>query len=193
MSGVPKDIGGLLDRARDGVLSVEEGKAVGSVLDTPQEPRTLYTLVHIVARGHPEGGEEVLARFMGYSDDPQVAALALSALGGQWRCFDLVHDQTVAALRGLPWDVMDEVRDAAVTVAGEYLRERRDPEMLDLLLVLVVDADRFEQGHRLHALGRALGASDVELAERARDFGEWSDDQIIDLVFQRLEGEGDEY
>lgn len=192
MTDVPKDIGRLLDKSRVGELSVREGQAVISALDEPQPSRTLYTLVHIVARGRPDGGEEVLTRFMNYVEDPQVAALALNALGGQWRCFDLVRDQTVAALRGLHWDVMDEMRDAAITVAGEYLRDRRDPEMLDLLLTLAVDADRFEQRHRLHALGRALGASDIELAERERDSGRWSDEQISELAFQRLSGEGDE-
>ncbi|WP_123813306.1 hypothetical protein [Myceligenerans xiligouense] len=149
----------------------------------------LYTLIHIVARSRPAGAERLLQRHLGFADDPQVAALALHTLGVQWGCFGEVYEFTIAALNGLDWDPIGDVQDAAITVAGEFLRERSDCGLLERLITLTLDADKWTAVHRFNALARALGASQQDLAGLSARVDEWSRDAIETRALERLDRE----
>jgi hypothetical protein len=131
----------------------------------------------------------LLLRHLEYREDPQVAALALTTLGVQWSCFDQVRGFTMAALDGLDWDAFTDVQDAAIGVAGEALRAGPDCELLERLLALAMDSDKWTAGHRYRALARALGASQQELSGVPPTASEWTREAIARRARVRFDRE----
>jgi hypothetical protein len=95
-----------------------------------------------------------------------VAALALSTLCVQWGLSERYRENILRGLRGLEWDDLDDVRDAAITAAGAHLRTHTDGEMLTELMKFADDVDRpLELQFAIEALARALAGR----ARRDRD------------------------
>lgn len=189
MSSMPRDVGRLLDRAKDGLITPAEVKSVVAAIESGEGAGHLYTLIHIVARTRPQGGEGILLRHLQHEEDPQVAALALQTLGVQWDCFDQVRGFTLAALSRLDWDSFADVQDAAIAVSGEVLRRRSDCQLLEQLVTLAMDSDKWTATHRFRALARAVGASEQDVSGVSAQAGEWTRDAIEARALERLDRE----
>lgn len=189
MPSIPRDVGRLLDRAKEGSITPAEVESVVAAIESSDGKDHLYTLIHIIARTRPQGAEALLLRHLEYREDSQVAALALTTLGVQWSCFDQVRGFAIAALDGLTWDAFSDVQDAAIGVAGEALRARPDCELLERLLLLAMDSDKWTAGHRYRALARALGASQQELSGVSPMASEWTREAIARRARARLDRE----
>jgi hypothetical protein len=189
MSSVPHDVGRLLDRSKEGSITPAEVESVIAAIESDDGVQRLYTLIHIIARSRPRGAEALLLRHLDYQEDTQVAALALTTLGAQWDCFDQVRGFTLAALDGLDWDPFSDLQDAAIRVAGEALREHSDCELLERLLALATDSDKWTAGHRYGALARALGASHQDLSGVSNLASEWTREAIMYRASERFHQE----
>jgi hypothetical protein len=187
MPSIPRDVGRLLDRSKEGSITPAEVESVVAAIESSDGKDHLYTLIHIIARSRPQGAEALLRRHLEYREDPPVAALALTTLGVQWSCFDQVRDFTMAGLDGLDWDAFSDVQNAAIGVAGEALRTRSDCELLERLLALAMDSDKWTAGHRYGALARALGASQRELSGISPTASEWTREAIARRARVRLD------
>jgi hypothetical protein len=189
MSPVPRDLGGLLARAKDGSITSSEVVSVVNAVESGDIADSLYTLIHIIARSRPRGAEPLLLRYLDYRADPQVAGLSLHTLGVQWRRFDDVRDFTLTALDRLDWDPFADVQDAAITVAGEILRERSDRQLLERLTTLAMESDKWTAGHRFGALAMALGASHSDVSGLSAELLHWNRESIEARALERLDTE----
>lgn len=187
MPSIPPDVGRLLDRSKEGSITPAEVESVVAAIESSDGKDRLYSLIHIIARSRPQGAQAMLLRHLEYREDPQVAALVLTTLGVQWGRFDQVRGFTVAALDGLDWDVFSDIQDAALGVAGEALRARFDCELLQRLLVLAMDSDKWTADHRYRALARALGASQQALSGMVETASEWTREAIAHRARARLD------
>jgi hypothetical protein len=151
------DVADLVNRAKEGAVSTGELRAIADRLEDGAGSDT-YRLLYVIARMGAREYEELLAGYMRYSEDPQVAALALSVLCVQWERCHLYRDRLLDALAGVPWDQFDELKQAAISAAGEYLRSANDLAVFQLLLETAeVHEVSLEGKFAIEALARALG------------------------------------
>ncbi|TBL45338.1 hypothetical protein EYA84_00730 [Verrucosispora sp. SN26_14.1] len=151
------DLEDLVRRAKVGEVSNREVGRVAEVLRGPggsETYRLLYVLLRVGAREH----EDLAARYIRYSPDPQVAALALNFLCVHWKLFRRYRSEVVKALNGMEWDSLDELKQAAISATGEYLRSASDQFLLDKIIKLA-ESYEFDLSGRfaVEALARALG------------------------------------
>lgn len=181
------DVDDLVQRAKIGKVTNEEVGRIVAVLkgETSVDVyRLLYVLVRVSAREY----EFLVARFINYPADPQVAALALSSLCVQWKLAHRYRHSILLALGGVEWDLFDELKQAAIAAAGEYLRSAKDPLVLDRLTNIATSCEsELNRRFAVEALARALGESYSE-AVFPRDVGEgcvWAQ-AILDRAKRRL-------
>jgi hypothetical protein len=90
----------------------------------------------------------------------------------------------------VPWDQEEEVRQMAISVAGEDLRDQTHPELLRELLRLFGDEHQrqLRREDAYLALGRAMGRAWRELPSAARPFDlhDDIDPAVIAAARQRL-------
>jgi hypothetical protein len=102
--------------------------------------------------------EDLAARFIHYAPAPQVAALAINFLCVHWKLFHRYRPQVIEALRGIEWDLLDEVKQAAISAAGEYLGSTCDPPLLEEVMNIAESHEVDLSGRfAVEALARALG------------------------------------
>lgn len=146
-------------------------------------PGDAYTLLHILGHAGNPSHRGIVERFLGHRDDPMVARLALEILCSYWNLTDEYLPQLMTFLRGVDWDHAGEVRQMAISVAGEYLRSRHHPEMLNTLLEIFESADEdvTSREDAYFALARAVGRDWEQLppATRALDLTKGVDPQVI--------------
>ncbi len=155
------DLDDLVARAKEGAVSNDEIEriAVGLSGGTVPQDQT-YQMVYVLGRTGSKAHEDLVASFIGCSDDTQVAALALSIICNHWGLAAKYRQQLIEALRGYSWDESEEVRDAAISASGELLATARDCGLLKELLRIAQDeADQLTTRLSLEALARATGAS----------------------------------
>jgi hypothetical protein len=116
-----------------------------------------YKLLYVLARAGSREHEELVARYLDYEEDPQVVALALSALCVQWQMASRYRDYIRKYLRGVDWDVLDEARISAISASGEYLRSARDCSLLHDLLYVAEAGGPMLARFSVEAVARALG------------------------------------
>lgn len=178
----------LVLRAKEGAVTAGEIEAVASALSSDANAAENYQMVYVLGRMGCRQYEDLLARFLNFPRDPQVAGLAISMLCVHWRLAVKYRDELLEALRGQPWDVEDEARVSAISASGEYLAGNSDCDVL-ARLIETAESDEFShmRGFGLEALARALGAgySDALIPRDQAAKATWARD-IMDRAQSRL-------
>jgi hypothetical protein len=152
----------LMARVKLGTLSDGELDRVAVALEQGAG-RDTYKLLYVLGRSFSRRHEDVIASFLKFSEDAQVAGLAISILCTQWKLGGKYREILETFLRGAEWDILDEAKVAAMTAAGEYLRDTVDcPIFLALLSIARSESGGLNGRFAAEALARALGESHAD-------------------------------
>jgi hypothetical protein len=134
----------LVRRAKGGEISREEVDAVATELQKPDPSASRYTLLYIVGRSFTTSYRDLVEQFLEYRDDPMLARLALQILCHFWGDTAQYKRHVLRFLRRVDFDVENDCRSMAISVAGEYLRENPEPEFLGELIRIYEEPDEPE-------------------------------------------------
>jgi hypothetical protein len=156
---------------------------VAHALRVQEAGRDPYTLIHILGRSGACRYRALVEQFLEFSTDPMVARIALQVLCSHW---NLVADYEEAILRfarGVEWDIDEEVRQAAISAAGELLRNAPAEELKHLLAAIFMNHQESQPSRQAayFALARAHGRSwaDLPPADRTLDLDLQTDPEVI--------------
>jgi hypothetical protein len=149
----------------------------------------LYDLLQILGHSNATQYRSIVEKYLG-NVDPMVRKAALEVLCRHWDLTGEYLDFILRALRGFPGDGDGDLRLAAISIAGEYLREHSEPILLETLLGLFRDvrARQLVREAAYGAIARAVGRSWNELPSAARHFDLETeiDRGVIALAEERL-------
>jgi hypothetical protein len=150
---------GLLDRAKDGLLRGHELDQAVAALKDPRSGADPYTLLHIIGHAMDNSYEGLVVSYLDCPEDPLLSRLALQILCNYWSKTSRYITYVKRFLAGVDWDDEGDVQQVAVSVVGEFLREKWDDELFRSLLDLALDEDDVRQMRipAIEALARALG------------------------------------
>ncbi|WP_044882784.1 hypothetical protein [Neochlamydia sp. EPS4] len=148
----------LSHEAKWGRLTPEEIAYVEQKLQDKKadEDEDLPTWIFIVGRLALIRHRPLLEKFLYHQMEPWVCIQALRALCTYWEYTQDYLKELKMFIRGVEWDPHDDIRLWALSIAGDFLKEHYDPELLQLLL------DVFEKLGKLDSL--------QEQREYAREF-----------------------
>lgn len=179
----------LLERVRDGSITDADVAAVAAELEKPQPETDRYTLLYIVGR---RGGPQYRHLVEPYLEGPDdmLARLALWVLCWYWNLTPYYSSYLLTFLRGVPWDSMEEIRRAAASITGEYLRDNPRPELLSELIGIFDKRDE-DPSLRLasyYAIADALGHDSRALPPiyDAEDLDALADYSVLQAARTRL-------
>jgi len=162
----------LLERAKAGTISDEDVEAVASELRANPRARHAYTMLHIVGRAFATRHRDLVESYLEAEWDPMLARLALQIVCNFWGETSRYLGRVFSALQGLSWDREDDVKQIAISIAGEYLRKHKNRELLKTVFGIFNDAseDMTIREAAYLALGRACGREWSELPPASRRF-----------------------
>lgn len=160
----------ILKRATEGLLTAPEQEAVSQALRGKAGGQDRYTLLLALGRAMAKQHRETVESFLDYEDDPMLARLALQILCKFWSETDNYIDYVKRALDGLAWDEDEDVRQMALSAAGEYLRDHQEAALLEKLISIVEDEndDELTRADAYISLARAMGKEWAELPKLSR-------------------------
>ncbi|ADB30583.1 hypothetical protein Kfla_1482 [Kribbella flavida DSM 17836] len=160
----------LVERAKEGRLSTADVDAVAERLRRGAVDESTYDLLYVVSRARATRHQELVASFLDCADDPMLARLALQTLCSFWGLSAQYLDFIKRFVAGVDWDHFEDVRQVALSAAGEYLRENTDCELFRGVHGACVDSSSGSVGQRiaLEALARALGKPMAESLDGKR-------------------------
>lgn len=136
-----RNLDDLLEEAKWGKLTGEEIAYVASEIkkSKPGDDEKLYRLLHILGKsliGDPRASQYVklVEGFLVYPSDPMISQMAFVTLCCYWGPGEKYINWMKKFIRGVDWDDMDDVRLVAISIAGEYLLQTFDKELLELLV-----------------------------------------------------------
>jgi hypothetical protein len=149
----------LLHRAHWGKLSKRELDRIVAELRRPRPSTDRYTLLQIIGESRDKRYRELVEDYLHNSDDVMLAKLALQTLCVTWGETGRYCDVVLQFLRGVDWDVLrgGHVILIAISIAGEYLRNARNSELLEELIDIYEKEDSVFHDAAFVALGRSLG------------------------------------
>ncbi len=180
----------LLEKAKEGKITRTELDAVAASLADPLTAGDPYTKLYIVAFDEAGRQRALVESFLDRPDDPMLSRLALQILCDFWGLTEDYLSRVKSFVTGVPWDEEEDVRQVAISIAGEYLNEKYDPELFEALLLIVDEPaeDELMREVAVAALARALGDSFQSLPDariRTPINDEWSLD-VINRAHERL-------
>jgi len=167
------ELSALLERAKDGEKlppeAVDEAAATVAVDETTDRDR--YTGLHILGVAQARQYRSLLEQYLEDPSDPMLARIAILGLARYWNEPEPYLDYIARAVDGQEWDYLDDVQLAAISIAGDYLRDHDNPELLRTLIGKAEAAPRGTgiRNATLDALARALGLAWPEIARREQD------------------------
>jgi len=175
----------LLERAKAGKISSTEIDTVAKKLKSDEGTEDSYTLLHILGVASATKYEMEVVRYLHCSTDPMVARMALQVLSNHWDKASRYRDEIEAFVRGVAWDEEDDVRLAAISIAGELSRTS-DKKLVSLLASIFSDMQQRQivRQAAYFALARALGLNWDELppASRKLDLESATDPRVSDWI-----------
>lgn len=151
------DLEDLVERAKAEQVSSEEIEKIANALPGSAGTDT-YRLLYVLLRMRARKYEDLIAGFISYPSDAQVAALALSNLCVQWGLAGRYRDRIIEAIDGIGWDDFGELKQSAISAAGEYLTSTSDSLLLKKLIDIAMLYETDLSGRfAIEALARALG------------------------------------
>lgn len=153
------DIGDLVERSKSGTVTDAEIDSAAALLASGHKSLDLYGLLYVIARTNARRHEGLVARCLENRDEPMVARLALQTLCTFWGVTSQYLDDLRRFLVGVEWDAFGDLRQVAITAAGEYLAEGKDCSLLSELLNLSrpENDEALERRIATEALARAIG------------------------------------
>lgn len=137
---------------------------------TPGNDSNLYALIYILGKGAGPEYKTIVEPFLYYPSNPMVSSIALLTLCSYWSLAQEYLAQLKVFLRGVEWDIDDNVRYEAINCAGTFLRnaQEKDIEIIQILQNLLQnETDEFLGEVAFISLARGVGK-------------EWS--EILDVV-----------
>ncbi|WP_152990577.1 hypothetical protein [Sphaerimonospora mesophila] len=180
----------LVMRAKEGRVARSEIRIIADFLErNPQSPDA-YKLLYVISRMGDRSYENLIAKFLSYSADPDLARLSLQTLCVFWRLSDRYLSEIERFLEGVDWDWMGGVRQIAITAAGEHLRDNVNCKFLAVLLRISSrdHSSELETRIAVEALARALGGLENPLPSEGEDWEKWAAG-IVDRAKRRFEKE----
>ncbi len=164
----------LMAEAKWGELSREElNYVVQRIKNFEKDPNQedLSDLLYILGRSGASEYRGLLEKYLRYSADYWVCSRALEGLCRYYGLTkDYLEDLKFYLIgKGADWDIFDDIRIRAIGLAGEYLMQSYDRDLLALLL------DIFEN------LGKAEHIQDTEESSRAL-LRSWAYSQIAQAM-----------
>jgi hypothetical protein len=180
----------LLDKAKSRLITRKEIADVARELASEETDADRYTLIHILGAAGATEHEPLVARFLDSPEDPMLARIALQTLISRWGKGQVYRDRMESFVRGVEWDADSDVRNVAISAAGEFLREREDRGLLRLLIDIFTSPSEAElvRQSAYFALGRASGKSWEQLprASRRMDFDRDVDAGVLTWALDRM-------
>jgi hypothetical protein len=112
------------------MLSRDEMESVVREIELPEPRCGRYHLLHIIGWSGDLRYRRIAERYLDDASDPMLAGLALKILCGFWNDLPTYLDLVRRSIAGVPWDMEDDLRLAAISVAGRYLRHHASPDLL---------------------------------------------------------------
>ena len=183
----------MLERATNGKLSAREQNDVAEALRSGDLSLDRYTLLLALGRSMAKRHRSVVESFLAAESAPMLARLArpiLCKFGSETAGYLPWIERSLA---GLDWDCDDDVRQMAISIAGEYLLDARQPVLLQRLL-LVVDDPSEDESMRKDAylsVARAMGTrwDDLPPLSRLPPLARLVDMRILEAARERLANE----
>lgn len=183
----------LLERAKQGKLSRQEIDEVAAELQKENPSVDSYTLLHILGRSGATSYSWLIEKFLNQEDDPFLARLALQSLCTYWGMTISYLDVVARFVDGVSWDSSSDCQRAALSIAGEYLRNNTDKNLLQKLLEILEDEDedRLVREVAFSAIARAMGKAyrDIPSAARTVDLRSKTVVDLIEQAKERLSNE----
>ncbi|WP_447003667.1 hypothetical protein ACRAKI_29015 [Saccharothrix isguenensis] len=153
------DVDDLVRRCKDGRVARSDIADVARLLSSRRDDERAYQLLHVLARSSATEYEELAAIFLDFPENPMVSRLALQALCTFWGLTGKYVDEVRRFVDRVPRDCLGDVRQGAISAAGEHLPAHTDCALLKGLLAIgrVEDPTSVERRVALEALARALG------------------------------------
>ena len=176
----------LLARARSGTLSEVDIASVVDALTTRAAEVDVYTLLMVVELSERIELASLVASFVEYPRDSQVSALAVQILLPEWELYDQYAHLLPALIAGRGWDDYNDVRDSALSAAGEAIRRSptKHHRLMAELIGTVTDLrlDDLTRQQAYFALLRALGRdwAVMPTAARAHPLDELIEEAVLD-------------
>ena len=163
----------LIYEATYGELTKDEiSYVVQRIKDTtPEDDKDLSTLIFILARAGTAEYKPLIEKYLYYPKDPWVSRETLKALCSYWSLTPNYLNEIKQFIKGVTWDDCDDVRFAALSISGEFLRASFDKDLLQLLIHVFEDLGSSEdlletdegdgreivQSSAYRAISRAMG------------------------------------
>ena len=183
--GYMKSMSELSYEAKWGELTSEEVAYIDQKIKNfgPDDEELVVSLLYIIGFTLAKRHRGFVEKFLDYRKDPWVSREALHTLCSCWSLTEEYLDVIKMFIRGVDWDLGDDVRIFAIDVAGEFLRKKNNCELLQLLLQIFEGVGPLEPIYEIcdyknnfmrscayQALARAMG----------KDFDEISDVLVIE-------------
>jgi hypothetical protein len=133
-----------------------------------------YKLLYVLSRSRAVRHEQVVASFLDYANDPMVVRLALQTLCTFWGETARYLNDVCRFAAGVEWDYFGDVRQVALSAAGEYLRIQQNCELFRIVYDACINSSigDVEERVALEALARALGRPLADSLNKSR-LEEW--------------------
>ncbi len=180
----------LVKRAKRGTLPQKEIKEIAIILEQSPPGMNLYPLLLAIGYSNAVDYRKTVEAFLYCEREPMLAALALQILCDFWGNTQLYIEDVKRYVQGIHWDDDQDVRLRAISIAGEYLHQENDRELLEYLYTVVGDRkeEQLIRENAYCALARAAGRDWNELpsATRSFDLEKDIDLKILEEIQQRL-------
>jgi hypothetical protein len=180
----------LLEKAQSGTISRAEIAQVAHALQSNEAGEDRYTLIHILGRSGAVEYESLIVSYLNAETDPMLARIALQVLCSHWNRAGKYRDRVTEFVRGVKWDINEEVRLAAISIAGELLRAVLDTTLLCLLVDICTSAEQAPMSRQAAycALARAYGKDWHELppATRSLDLERETDPSVLAWAMEHI-------
>jgi hypothetical protein len=166
-------------------LSREELDGVASDLTNPDD---LYQRVRILAKSFNPRYIPVFEKLSTYTDDPDVAAMALRALidyHGRIEYLPLL----MKYIEGVNWDIIDTLKLRSIQTAEAFLKEHKDPKLIALIIKQFEESEDANIRDTAHeALMTAAGIDRSDVSTRIAARGMTKEDLRLDVIERLKKG-----
>ena len=166
------DIKKYLEKAKNKSISDNELSQVAALLENNNAFVDKYTLIHIIGLSGNIKYEKTINKYLESTKDPMLARITLQALCSFWDKTDKYLEKVKEFIKGVKWDIDEDVRLIAMSIAGEYLRGKKNNHLITILLNILKDKREMQliRETAYIALARASGKSWSELPSSAKHF-----------------------
>ena len=160
----------LLTKVARGEASSGDLEAAANQLRAREGNSDPYTLLLALGRSGDRRIRDIVERYLVDPSDPMLTRLALQVACRYWGEVDRYVSHVERFLAGVTGDEENDVRQMAVSIAGDYLQCNENKRLLSLLLQMVQDEalSEFQRSAAYIALAHAMGKSRQELPRPTR-------------------------